>query len=67
MSASRCSLSTLSFFQPIDRAALLGADSEKYKPFVELISNDVKQRWPMAKGVLSDYFDAVAIGLEGAK
>jgi hypothetical protein len=48
-----------------ERAALLGSDFEKYKPFVELIGNDVKQRWPMARGVVADYFDAVAVGLGG--
>jgi hypothetical protein len=48
-----------------ERASILGSDFEKYKPFVELISNDVKQRWPMSKGVLADYFDAVAVGLGG--
>jgi hypothetical protein len=48
-----------------ERASILGSDFEKYRPFVELISNDVKQRWPMSKGVLADYFDAVAVGLGG--
>jgi hypothetical protein len=48
-----------------ERAALLGSDFEKYKPFVELIGNDVKQRWPMSRGVVADYFDAVAVGLGG--
>jgi hypothetical protein len=48
-----------------ERAALLGGDFEKYKPFVDLIGTDIKQRWPMSRGVVADYFDAVSVGLGG--
>lgn len=30
------------------------------------INADLQERWPMSKGVLADYYDAVAVGLEAA-
>lgn len=37
----------------------------EYAEFAELINKDVKQRWPLSRGVHADYLEAIAIGLKG--
>lgn len=49
-----------------DRVALLGADLPAYNDIVQKINADVEKRWPMGKGVVIDYFRAIARGY-GAK
>lgn len=49
------------------RVSLLGSDVEKWKPVTDLVSTDVRGRFPMARLVIAEYFDAVAVGLEGAR
>ncbi len=45
------------------RAVALGADEQKYATLVENIGNDIKSRWPMGKGDLSNWWLSVAKGL----
>ena len=49
-----------------DRVALLGADAPKYADIVAKINADIVARGPMGKGVVIDYFRAMARGF-GAK
>lgn len=49
---------------PAARASLLGTDEIKYAPLVDMLNNDVKQRWPMSKQVLADWWFAVGKGLD---
>lgn len=48
------------------RATIVGVDPA-WKPFSELLQADVQKRWPMSRGVVADYFDAVSAGLDPAK
>ena len=45
-----------------DRLSLLGADGPKYNDIVQKINLDVASRGPMGKGVVIDYFKAIARG-----
>lgn len=46
------------------RTSLLAGDAPKWNAFAELLTEDLKKRWPMAKGTLADYFDCIVVGLE---
>jgi hypothetical protein len=50
-----------------ERIALLGADSTRYNDVTEKINADIKARGAMSKGVVADYFTALAAGYAGAK
>jgi hypothetical protein len=45
-----------------ERVALLGTDASKYNDITTKLNADVTARWPMSKGVLSDYLGCVAKG-----
>lgn len=46
------------------RNTILGPDVSRWTGFADLLTNDLKSRWPMAKGTLADWMDAIATGLE---
>ncbi len=46
------------------RNEILGTDSGRWTGFADLLTSDLKSRWPMAKGTLADWMDAIATGLE---
>jgi hypothetical protein len=50
-----------------ERIALLGADSTRYNDVTDKINADIKARGAMSKGVVADYFTALAAGYAGAK
>jgi hypothetical protein len=50
-----------------ERNALLGADAGKYQPLIDKTNEDLKSRWPMARGVYAEYLLAISRGLEGAR
>jgi hypothetical protein len=47
-----------------ERARIVGTNVAEWRAFSELLSADVKVRWPMSRMTVADYFDAVAVGLE---
>jgi hypothetical protein len=47
------------------RVNVLGASNiDKWKPFVDLLNADLRPRWPMARLVVAEYLDTIALGLE---
>jgi hypothetical protein len=44
--------------------ALGSSNVEKWKPFVDLLNADLRPRWPMARLVVAEYFETIALGLE---
>lgn len=46
------------------RNTILGPDVSRWTGFADLLTSDLKGRWPMAKGTLADWMDAIATGLE---
>lgn len=47
------------------RNTLLG-DSAPWSPLIASVSTDLQTRWPVSKGVLADYWDCIAAGLDPA-
>lgn len=46
------------------RVDTLGASNmDKWKPFVDLLNSDLRSRWPMARILVAEYFDVIAVGL----
>jgi hypothetical protein len=51
-----------------DRGKLLTpTEVEQYKPLISLINTDMQSRWPMARQVMSEFLQAIALGLEATK
>jgi len=46
-----------------DKLASVPEYSDQYDTFRLNLSTDLQQRWPLRRGVLADYYDAVAAGL----
>jgi hypothetical protein len=47
------------------RLNTIGASNvDKWKPFVDLLSADLRPRWPMARLTVAEYLDTIALGLE---
>lgn len=49
------------------RADSIGTDLNRYDTFLINANADIASRWPMAKGVLADYYLAIAKGVKAAK
>lgn len=46
------------------RSNKLGPAIDAWKPFIDNVFKDLSSRWPLDKGSLADFYDAVAVGLE---